>query len=701
MQSQSAQPHPQIEYREYQEIAIREALDALSKGLNPLVCLPTGSGKTIVARAIAYEYFAQHRRSLFVAHRVELISQARKKIGDLKGFELATIQSEAIAIRGTKKRSPVDLLIVDECHHSPANSYKALRKANPGALVLGLTATPVRADGKTMKGLFGVMICPTNVRELTEQGYLAPMSVFIPKDYLVGEGLAIGKSGDISKGAAAGLIRSDEHINHAIDEYRKHAIGRRGIIFCVNVAHAHRVAEAYRRAGFKAMAIDGESGDIERMRVRKDWDEGAIDIIVNCELFTEGVDLPSVDFIQCLRATQSIGLWFQMLGRGMRPGDRDVVILDHTDNTLRLGLPIDVEGYDLVEEGKNPIRYGVEVKKKIRNDDGSVGESEEEFVSSFDLVRFDFEVLSERAKEILGEHPEWSNGAIANIVGTNKSTVARIRKKLGIENPNKKGLTSDQSDQISQLLHADPKQSDRAIASITGTSHNTVATVRKKLEIENPNKKGLAPDQSDQISQLLHADPTQADIAIANIVGVSYYTVATVRKKLGIENPNKNGLTSDQYSQISQLLHADPNQGDCAIANIVGVSARAVAKIRKKLGIENPNKKGLTPDQYSQIPQLLHADPTQTDTAIANIVGINKSTVAKVRKKLGIENTYRNVLTSDQYSQISQLLHADPNQGDCAIANIVDVGSFLVRKVRKQLNIPNPHPLSKARSLPS
>lgn len=415
----------QLDLRWYQQVAYDQAQSALTKGRRPIVCLPTGAGKTIVAKAIVYDWITRGKRVLFLAHRVELISQARQKIGNSHGLNLSTVQ-------GFSGQGDVDLIIIDECHHMPAETYKAICAAHPKALVVGLTATPDRADRKGLRPYFDVMVCPTNVAQLTGQKYLAPMSVYVPETQLMGEGLKVGKSGDFTSSSVKNSVKTDVHIDHAIDQYRRHANGLRGLIFCVDVEHSKRVARFYRQAGINAVSIDGKSPQLDRARVRADWEKGAIDVICNCELFTEGIDLPSVDFVQCLRPTQSIPLWFQMLGRGMRPGDRAVVILDHTDNTIRLGLPTDVERYELTKDGKSSIRYRDGVKKRIRNDDGSIGESEEEFVPPIDLAPFDFERARRIVVELLQSEDFYLDEYIAEMAGVSIGSIKSRRKAAKI-----------------------------------------------------------------------------------------------------------------------------------------------------------------------------------------------------------------------------------------------------------------------------
>jgi superfamily II DNA or RNA helicase len=444
----------QIDLRWYQQAAYDEAQGALSKGLRPLICLPTGAGKTIVAKAVVHDWVSRGKRVLFLAHRIELISQARQKVGDPNGFNLSTVQ-------GFAGQSDADLIIIDECHHTPAETYRDICAAHPKALVAGLTATPDRADRKGLKPYFDVMVCPTNVAQLTSQKYLAPMSVYVPETQLMGAGLKVGRSGDFTKTSVKESVRSDIHIDHAIGQYRRHADGLRGLVFCVDVDHSKRVAGFYQAAGIKAVSIDGNSPQLDRARVRADWEKGAIDVICNCELFTEGVDLPSVDFVQCLRPTQSIPLWFQMLGRGMRPGNRDVVILDHTDNTQRLGLPIGVEGYDLTNDGESPMRMMPGVKRQVVGDDGLLVDSDEDFEPPIDLAKIDLAYSREKVLKLLQGDEFYLDEDIASIVGVSVTMVENRRKaaKISADRPLSQSQRSrilaqlkDEYDSLNELM---------------------------------------------------------------------------------------------------------------------------------------------------------------------------------------------------------------------------------------------------------
>jgi superfamily II DNA or RNA helicase len=138
----------------------------------------------------------------------------------------------------------------------------------------------------------------------------------------------------------------------ALSHYRKHADNLPALAFCTSVAHAHHVADRFRAAGISALALDGGTHKDIRRRAVADFKVGAIKVITQCEIATEGWDLPGVHCGIFLRPTQSLGLWIQMTGRCSRvsPGKTHAILLDHTGNCKRLGLPDEPRDWQLTTD---------------------------------------------------------------------------------------------------------------------------------------------------------------------------------------------------------------------------------------------------------------------------------------------------------------------------------------------------------------
>ena len=382
----------------YQKDSYEQAIEHLSNGKRPIVCLPTGSGKTRVAQKVAADYVAQGKRVLFTAHRSELVNQAAQSMPDV---ESCTIQSSE-SLRG------FDLIIVDECHHATAPSYKRLIGNNPKALTLGLTATPTRLDGKSLKGQFDEIIQVAKTSELIEQGYISGIRLFAPEILIQSSAYT---RDDLN------LANTDRFNDLAVSEYLKIVKSLKGVVFCVDRAHAHAVAASYRKSGIHAVSIDGATPTDVRAGIDRRWTDGEIDVICNCELYTEGIDLLDVDFVQILRPTESLVMYFQMIGRGMRQGG-EMILLDHTDNWQTHGLP----SHDYVftlhpEKGQSCASTSKEKTQLERGEDGEV----------FDTGR---PIVDYRLVEILKKTSKLS--LLQSLIVDNIYSIATLTKKTGI-----------------------------------------------------------------------------------------------------------------------------------------------------------------------------------------------------------------------------------------------------------------------------
>jgi superfamily II DNA or RNA helicase/HKD family nuclease len=320
-----------------------------------LVVAATGTGKTMIA---AFDYAAQVRdgvrpRLLFVAHREEILEQAlhafRNVLRDhsfgeiLKGgttpesYEhlFATIQSldrkDLVTVLG---REYWHTVIVDEFHHAAANTYaKLLGTARPKVL-LGLTATPERADGLDVLGWFDHHVA-ADIRlwHALEKQLLAPFEYYGIADGVSLEGVEWRRGGYDLGGLDNVYTGNDERARLVISKL-KEIHGRpekaRGLGFCVSVAHAEFMARKFAEAGIPSLAIHGTTQEEERGDAPRKLERGELAFLFTCDLYNEGVDLPFVDTLLLLRPTESATLFLQQLGRGLRlhPGKTQALVLD-------------------------------------------------------------------------------------------------------------------------------------------------------------------------------------------------------------------------------------------------------------------------------------------------------------------------------------------------------------------------------------
>jgi superfamily II DNA or RNA helicase len=366
-----------MKLRSYQTKIISEVIARWQSGKRRvMVCAPTGSGKTVLFAKIAEKHLVDFPdgRVWIVAHREEILLQAKQKIeavsqqtmGMIKfGYELdldAQIQIASIQSLTSKlaelEISP-SLIIIDEAHHSVAQSYQEVLQKFPQSLVLGVTATPIRSDGQGFQEIFDVLVCGPSVKQLIEQEYLAPFKVFGArliqlKDVKI-------DSGDYHRQSLIDQIDRSIVYGDLLAAYQKYADNTKTVIFCIDIQHSQATAAAYRAAGITAEHIDGDIEPKERAAILKRFRSGETKVLSNCELILEGFDLEDIQTVQIVRPTASLGLYLQMVGRVLRPHPDKAYarIIDHTSNVALFGLP-DSERYWSLDPVPAPLSGWVE-----------------------------------------------------------------------------------------------------------------------------------------------------------------------------------------------------------------------------------------------------------------------------------------------------------------------------------------------------
>ena len=344
--------------RNYQVSAIERLREAYARGRRaPLLQLATGGGKTVVFAEVTRRARERGRRVLIIVHRRELVRQAAEKLALARvphgiiaaGFAPSPKKTVQVGSVQTLRRrlaslGRFDLAVLDECHHARAETWRVVIEALPQARLLGVTATPARLDGKGLGveagGLFDEIVAGPPVAELIAGGYLSPVRAFVPTAPLNMIG-ARTRGGDWTAEDLAGIVDRPSITGDAVEHYRRRADHLPAIGFCVTVAHAEHVAEAFRAAGYRAACAHGSLGTAHRDSLIGGLSTGSIEVLTSCDLISEGLDVPSVGAVILLRPTKSLGLHLQQLGRGMRPapGKPVLVVNDHVGNVLRHGLP--------------------------------------------------------------------------------------------------------------------------------------------------------------------------------------------------------------------------------------------------------------------------------------------------------------------------------------------------------------------------
>jgi DNA repair protein RadD len=352
-----------VTLRPYQQQAVAEIRQAYQqRHRSVLFVLPTGGGKTVVFSHIAEQAAAKGSRICVLVHRQELLRQASASLRGLgvrhgliaagHGMDLSApvqVASVQTLARRLQKIPPelFQLLVVDEAHHSNAGTWAKVLAHCARAKVLGVTATPIRCDGRGLGEWYSALVMGPTPAELTAAGYLAPARVLAPPIGFDARGLR-KRMGDYDLKQAAGELGGKAIIGDCLTHYRRYLDGQTAIAFCCSVAHAEAVAALFNEHGVAAASIDGTMDSQTRERLLADLGAGRLKVLTSCALIGEGVDVPSVAGCILLRPTQSVSLHLQMIGRCLRPQEgKTAVILDHVGNTARLGHHLETREWTL------------------------------------------------------------------------------------------------------------------------------------------------------------------------------------------------------------------------------------------------------------------------------------------------------------------------------------------------------------------
>ncbi len=387
--------------RPYQEAAVESVLAHLrGDARSTLVVMATGLGKT----EVGVEVLARvGKRTLWLAHRDELVRQAADRIERNTGRRPAIDKAEEMApmlapvvvasvqtisqdARLARFGGPgaFALVVVDEAHHAPAASYRKVLDYYSGAKVLGLTATPDRADELAMGQVFDEVSYTYELPDAIRDGWLCPIRCqrVLCEDVRLADVGTV--AGDLNQGQLDAIMRAEAVLHQVAKPTVDLAGGRRGLLFTTSIEAAHRLAEVLNRyKPDSAMALDGTTEMGERRRIIARHQRGEFQFLCNCAVFTEGYDDPGLSLIGIARPTKSRALYAQMVGRGTRnaPGKADLLLLDFVGNSGRHHLvsAVDILGgrYDdevralaerKVSDTQDPMRALEEAAREIEEE---------------------------------------------------------------------------------------------------------------------------------------------------------------------------------------------------------------------------------------------------------------------------------------------------------------------------------------------
>ena len=368
--------------RDYQRQLAKDILSALDKpGARVMVQLPTGGGKTEVAAAVLMKWLADdtRARAVWLTHRQQLCEQTEARLRNwgiraasvTDGWRTGTpapslpggvaiLKAQTVGRRNRAfhdvwaRYGPDDILVIDEAHHATAPGWARAIDQWPGKTI-GLTATPWRlskTDG--FDHLFDVLIEGPQVVDLQNAGFLARSKVFTPppEDRIIGG--VVGRDGDYTERGIERTNRREVMTTKAVWYWRKMARQCQTVVYAVSTGHARNLALVFAHDGVAAKTILSNTPDDERASTIANFKASKIQVLINVSVATEGYDLPDADCVMITRPTQSLALYLQMVGRGLRPkvGGGSCLVLDLAANAEVHGLPDTPRSWSLMPRGE-------------------------------------------------------------------------------------------------------------------------------------------------------------------------------------------------------------------------------------------------------------------------------------------------------------------------------------------------------------
>lgn len=494
-----------IVLRQYQDECKDAIYHAWTKGhRNVLLVKPTGMGKTKLFCKIAVELtegdeifptaIMVHRRELIqqisltlaeedvmhniIAPRKDILNMisAQRRLFRKAFYEynapISVISVDTLnsrSIQHAKWAQTIKYWVTDEAAHLlKENKWGKAIRLFTDARGLGVTATPKRLDrrglGREADGVFDTMIKGPTTRWGIRNGFLCKYKIAIPasdyKDFLK----SASSNSDYSREAMADAAKKSHIIGDVVFNYKKFAEGKQAIVFASDIGSGKEMEKKFIEAGIPAKILTGLSSDQERLEGMISFRDKRINILINVDLFDEGLDVPGIEAVIMARPTMSLGKYLQMIGRGLRPAQNKphLIIIDHVGNVIRHGLPDEEREWSLEREVKrqqkiNLIRIcanincnapydrllsecpycGLKLERALGNGAGRVGPAQVDG----DLELVDPEVLAEMLSKTVLESPEEVSRRVEKAAGIPaamralKNQIKRIemQKKLSQE----------------------------------------------------------------------------------------------------------------------------------------------------------------------------------------------------------------------------------------------------------------------------
>lgn len=314
---------------------------------------------------IARRTTKNNKRVMFLIHRREVLDQAIKTFKNQNvNPDLLTAGMVQTLTRRVDKLAVPNVILVDEAHHALAKSYQRILKQFPKAIVLLFTATPHRTGRMQLDQIADDIIVGQSIHELTDKGFLAPFRYFQPPNDFDSKLLKRGSTGDFTNESMQEAM-STRIFGHIVKQYKRIASGMQAVVYTYSIDSAHKIAAEFNEAGITARSVNGKTPQDMRDHIVKMFRDQRIKILVNVNLFTEGVDLPNVDAVIMARPTASLALYLQFSMRCLnpRPG-KTAIIIDHANNFKTFGYPDDDRDW------KRAIKSGKQKSQTLLTDPG-------------------------------------------------------------------------------------------------------------------------------------------------------------------------------------------------------------------------------------------------------------------------------------------------------------------------------------------
>lgn len=314
---------------------------------------------------IARRTTENNNRVMFLIHRKEVLEQA------VETFEKQNVNPNLLTAgmvqtltRRVDKLPTPSVILVDEAHHALAKSYQRILNKFPKAIVLLFTATPHRTGRMQLDQIADDIIVGQSIHELTDKGFLAPFRYFQPPNDFDSKSLKRGSTGDFTNESMQEAMSSKIY-GHIVKQYKRIANGMQAVVYTYSVNSAIKIAKEFNSEGISAVEVDGTTPKEKRDLAVRKFREQEIKILVNVNLFTEGVDLPNVDCVIMARPTASLALYLQFSMRCLNPREgKTAIIIDHANNFKTFGYPDDDRDW------KQAIKSGKQKNKTLLTDQG-------------------------------------------------------------------------------------------------------------------------------------------------------------------------------------------------------------------------------------------------------------------------------------------------------------------------------------------